>query len=535
MNARTLAASQAAGLVELQRIADRQAAATLRTTVPLDTTKGDARVRGEHADNGTGPGGGRQADGVGGDRRGGAYRGRRAGRRQGLLEEAAVSRGRLIFGLVFAAAVGGLLVYHWEGRSSGFALEPLNVVMFGAVTWFLVVAHLHRDVIPDQIQAEVLGRLRVTVVVPVYNEDLTVMRGLLGTLAAQTRLPARVHFVNDGSALAIGLDGGEYDDVALELNRWRQAGAPAGLEVRYDRIPNSGKRHAQAVAFNADPVADVFVTVDSDTVLDPRAIERGLAPFSRRRVTAVAGLLLALNYKATLLTRLIDLSFVSSFMIGRASWSVMSSVTVNCGGLALYRASVIRKYLGEYLTQTVLGNQAMSGDDRMLTTYALLEGRTCFQQSAVGYTLLPDNMSHLTRQRIRWWRSWAWGNAWIIRRFPITRAAWWLVAWQFTSLVLWTIAWPVVLIVGPLETHRFPWQFFAYMAVLGYVRSLRYLTVRYEGRPFRSQLLTFALAPLSSLLSLYVCSALQYPGIATFANTGWGTRQKVEVGMEPAA
>jgi hyaluronan synthase len=422
-------------------------------------------------------------------------------------------------------------VYHWDGRLSGFALEPVNLVMFGFVAGFLALAHGHRDVVPSPEQATALARKRLTVVVPVFNEDLTVLRGMLASLAAQTRLPQRVHVVNDGSALAADPVIGEYDDVALAVAAWD----PDGIEVRYDRIENSGKRHAQAVAFRADPEADVFATVDSDTVLDPEALERGTAPFCRRRVTAVAGLLLCLNWKANLLTRLTDLSFVSSFLVGRASWSVLSSVTVNCGGLAFYRADVIRKWLPEYLTQTVLGRPVMSGDDRMLTTYALLEGRTCFQRAAVGFTLLPANLSHLTRQRIRWWRSWGWGNMWIIRRFPVTSAAWWLVAWQFCALVLWTVSWPVILVAAPVMTGRFPWQFFAYMAVLGYVRSLRYLGTPQPGRSFGSLLLSFALAPLSSLLSLYVCSALQYPGLATFAKTGWGTRQKgAEVGLEAA-
>lgn len=226
---------------------------------------------------------------------------------------------------------------------------------------------------------------------------------------------------------------------------------------------------------------------------------------------------------------------MTSFLIGRAAWSRLSSVTVNCGGLAFYRAWVVRKWLDEYLSQTVLGRQVASGDDRMLTTYALLEGRTVFQQSSVGYTLMPVNLSHLTRQRMRWWRSWGWGNMWIIRRFPVSRIAWWLVAWQIADLVLWTIAWPVVLIVNPVRDHHFPLAFIGYMAVLSYVRASRYLTVRYEGRRFSDQLLSFALAPLSGLLSLYVCSALQYPGLATFANTGWGTREQVEVGLEGAA
>lgn len=430
--------------------------------------------------------------------------------------------------------MAGLIWYHWRSRSSGFVLAPLDLAVFAGVSFFLILAHLHRDVRATPAQMVRLAMLRVTVIVPVYHEDLPTLRRLLASLAAQTRPVQRIHIVNDGSTLATGPDGREFDDVAAAVDGWRPF-MPRGIELRYDRISNSGKRHAQAVAIRADPEADVFATVDSDTVLDQQAVEHGLAPFSRRKVTAVAGLLLTLNYDANLLTRLIDISFVTSFLIGRASWSRLSSVTVNCGGLAFYRAGVVRKWLDDYLTQTVLGNQAMSGDDRMLTTYALLEGRTAFQQSSVGYTLVPARLSHLTKQRLRWWRSWGWGNLWIIRHFPITRVAWWLVAWQIVELVLWTIAWPVVLIADPLRDHHFPWAFFVYMAMLSYVRTTKYLTVRYEGRRFRSQLASFMLAPLSGLLSLYVCSVLQYPGLATFARTGWGTRAQVEVGIAETA
>jgi hyaluronan synthase len=295
-----------------------------------------------------------------------------------------------------------------------------------------------------------------------------------------------------------------------------------------------GKRHSQALAFDADPGADIFVTVDSDTVLDVNALREGVAPFSRTDTTSVAGLLLSLNQGKNLLTRLIDLSFVMSFLNGRASWSRLGSVVVNCGGLALYRADVVRKYREEYLTQTVWGRRVASGDDRMMTCFALLEGRTVIQERCVGYTLLPEKVWHLTRQRVRWWRSFFWGGGWLLKTFPLDKPAWWLVWWQFTSFIMYTFVLPVMVFDHRSAGIRFVLPFIAYVAALSYIRSVRYLSLRRPDQSFRSQLLTFALAPLSTVLNVYLCTMLQYAGLATFLKTGWGTRQNVEVGIAEA-
>lgn len=45
----------------------------------------------------------------------------------------------------------------------------------------------------------------------------------------------------------------------------------------------------------AEVTTDVYVTLDSDTVLDPRAVEQGVRPFSAPDVTAVAGPLMNQN------------------------------------------------------------------------------------------------------------------------------------------------------------------------------------------------------------------------------------------------
>lgn len=303
------------------------------------------------------------------------------------------------------------------------------------------------------------------------------------------------------------------------------------LNATYIYKPNSGKRDAQAIGFRNDLEADVFVTIDSDTVLDKNAIKNGMRPFGEPKVMSVAGLLVGLNDRANLLTRLTDLGFVNSFINGRAAWSRLRSVAVNCGGLAFYRASVVHKYLDEYVNQTVFGRKASSGDDRILTNFALLEGWAVFQENSIGYTVLPERMKHLIKQRIRWWRSFFWGGVWLIRRFSPARLVWWLVTWQFISFIFYSFI-IVSLIVSSARLGSIPWMFFIYLSFgLAYIRSIRFLTIKLDRRQLKDQLITFVLAPLSSILHFFLCSVLQYVGLATVFNTGWGTRKKVEVNL----
>jgi hyaluronan synthase len=428
-------------------------------------------------------------------------------------------------GLILAAALATLGFRHLDAIRTGH-ISNTELIATAAFVWLTVMlglAHAHRDitVTPTEAQQAGLDRLRVTIVAPMYNEDPAMFAAMLESVSAQTRMPDRLHIIDDGSATNACRD---------VFDRWYPT-RPEGLDAEFTRQDNAGKREAQAVAFNADPDADIFATVDSDVLLDPQAIEHGIAPFTRRRVQSVAGLLLGLNQRASLLTRLVELGFVSSFLNGRAWYSRVGSVTVNAGGLAFYRAAVIRENLGHYVTQTVLGRKVMSGDDAMLTRYALRAGRTVFQRSSIGYTLHPVTLTHLTRQRVRWWRSFFWGNAWLLMNFPMRRLAWWLVAYDFLAFAWMSFVMPTVLIVGPVRTGRFAWGFFVILAALGYAQSTRFLTVRRPDESWASQFATWLMAPLCSLLHVYLGWMLQYVGLVTFARTGWSTRSAVEVGL----
>lgn len=421
---------------------------------------------------------------------------------------------------VFAAIVGAYLVflgwYHWGQLGIPIWRIPVIIVSFIWLVLTITAAHLHRPATNPTPRD-----LKVAAVIASHNEDPNMLRAMFASMDAQTILPHALYFVENG---------GTNGDAERIFNEW--AASTPIQRTRFIYREEASKRGAQGVAFEEETEADIFMTVDGDTKLDPYAIENGLKSFADRKVMSVAGLLVGLNRDKNLLTRIVDIGFIASFMNGRAAWSRFNSVAVNCGGLAFYRVWVVKRHLHDYLNQRVAGRKVHSGDDRMLTCFAALEGKTVFQETSVGYTLLPENLGHLTRQRGRWWRSFWWGGLWAIRRFSPRRAIWWLVLSQFITFVLYAVMFPLILLVDPIVNQKFPWAFFVYIAGLSYVRCARTLAVRQPGQSFSSQLLSFVLlSPLVTYLNIWLCTILQWWGMFTFRTTGWRTRQQVEVGI----
>lgn len=428
-----------------------------------------------------------------------------------------------VVGVLVMISLVLLGLHHWEQLKVASWRIPVISLSFLWMCITLVAAHFNR---PAKGEASVL---RAGLVIPSHNEDPAMLKEMLESIDAQTILPHVVYFIENG---------GTNGDAERIFKAWAKETLVPRPIFMYRA--EAGKRDAQVAAFvrefrRAEPV-DVIVTVDGDTELDPRAIFEGLKPFADPTVMSVAGLLVGKNRADNMLTRIVDLGFVSSFMNGRAAWSAFGSVAVNCGGLAFYRSWVVKAHLKEYVEQTMFGRKLHSGDDRMLTAFAALEGRTVFQETSVGYTLLPSNFSHLTRQRGRWWRSFWWGGIWLIRRFEPTRIIWWLVASQYITFVLYAVLFPLVVLYDPLRHHTIPWAFFTYAFMLSYLRSARTLAVNRPDQPLSTQFTQYLfLSPLVVLLNLWLCTMLQWWGLLTFYETGWRTRQKVEVGIAPSA
>lgn len=363
---------------------------------------------------------------------------------------------------------------------------------------------------------------RIAAIITVYNEPADMLTRCLNSLLHQTRRPDTVTVVDDCS---------RTDDATRVLHQLEPAFAAAGIRLELIRFPvNRGKRHGLAAGFTAQPDADLYLCVDSDTVLDEHALAEAVRPFSRRRVMCVTGLVLAHNRAVNLLTRLIDMRYMNAFLGERVAYSRLGSVLCACGSLAVYRGWVVRRHLDDFLDQRFLGKPATFGDDRRLTYYCLLEGLSLIQPSAVGRTDVPERIGHYARQQIRWGKSFFREGVLLFAQFKILRTFWWLNLLELVTWLGFTVGLIAALVAVAL--HPAGWTILAsyvgYVCAMAWLRSVHYL--RAAGQvPLLDRIGTFAAAPLYALLNLVMLLPLRLWSLATLHRNGWGTRQQIEI------
>ena len=423
-----------------------------------------------------------------------------------------------LFAVLLTAIVAGFTYYHIETYAV-FWTVPIIIILFIYMLWMILSAHLNH-IFDSDTDTE---NLKPIVVMPIYNEDPDMLKISLDSIISQSKKPLKVYLIDDCST---------SDDYGRIINSFKKNCKKQGIQIEFHRQEtNRGKRQAQAIAFakHRNDREVIFITMDSDTVLDKEAIKKGLYPFSDGEIMSSAGMLHAYN-RTNILTKIISLPFASSFLNGRSAWSAYNSVAVSCGGLAFYRSRVIDEFLEEYTNQIVFGEPARYGDDRMMTEYASLLGKTVFQETSIGFTLVPENISHLTRQRLRWWRSFWWGGFWVLKTHRPNRMIWWLILSQYVTAFAYIVVFIAVAVVYPLVHGHFPWLMIVYLMLLSYVRSMRTLSMKRSDVSTMRQIIEFIIiSPLSSLLNIYVDTILRFVALATLKEKGWGTRNKVEV------
>ena len=411
-------------------------------------------------------------------------------------------------------------------------MNTLHIGWYGATVGSLLIVKLLLSIKRRRTPARRARRfertgkpLSVHAVITVYNEAPEMLRRCLLSLLDQTRLPVSVTVIDDCSAT---------HDAAMVVRELAGAFRRARIELKLVRFTeNRGKRHGLAAGFLEHPDADLYLCVDSDTVLDRHALAEAVRPFARRRVQCVTGLVLANNRATNLLTRLIDMRYTNAFLGERVAYSRLGSVLCACGSLALYRGWVVHKHLDDFLDQRFLGAPPTFADDRRLTYYCLLEGLSLIQPSAVGFTDVPERLGHYMRQQIRWGKSFIREGVLLLAQFRITRAFWWLNLIELTTWITFTTALIVALVL--IAVHPQGWTVLAayagYVCAAAWLRSVHYLRSA-GGVPLADRVFTFTCAPLYALLNLGLLLPLRLWSLVTLRRNGWGTRKRVEIAIE---
>ncbi len=235
----------------------------------------------------------------------------------------------------------------------------------------------------------------LTVIVPAYNE---------GQQVYDTLLSLRDSLYPASKLQLIAIDDGSKDDTWEWM---KKAQEELGDRVSiYQQPVNQGKRHALYRGFNL-ATGDVFVTVDSDSMVEKDTLRNLVSPFvTNENCGAVAGNVRVLNNEKAIIPRMLNVSFVFSFEFIRSAQSVLGSVLCTPGALAAYRSKAVMSCLPEWINQTFMGQPTDIGEDRAMTNMILKQGfHVLFQRNAYVLTNIPEKYGSLHKMFTRWERS----------------------------------------------------------------------------------------------------------------------------------
>jgi hyaluronan synthase len=233
----------------------------------------------------------------------------------------------------------------------------------------------------------------LTVIIPAYNEGAMVEKAIAAVAVAD--YPAdRLEI--------ICIDDGSQDDTWFYIQRARRRYPNLVRPIRF--AANRGKKEGLYAGFTRGR-GDIFVTIDSDSLIAPDALRHLVAPLmSDGRIGAAAGNVKVYNRHQSLMGKMQGVRFVNLDYL-RASQSLYRAVICTPGSLSAYRRTALMPILTAWHRQTFLGSPCRHSEDRALTNFILRAGHyTYYQRTAVVFTLIPETYTGVCRMYLRWER-----------------------------------------------------------------------------------------------------------------------------------
>ncbi len=375
----------------------------------------------------------------------------------------------------------------------------------------MVLSFTYRPVYPEPENG-----IKVSVVIPSYNEDPEAVRKTIECLLEQDYSLHEIMFVDDGSP-----DDTAYQEVVRMAAGFEEEKALyshlKNTNLIYHRFQkNQGKRAAQSWGFEKAS-GDMIMIVDSDGYIYPDAVRELLKPFTDQKVLAVTGHVNARNLSDNFMTRLQDVLYESAFRIGRGAQSITNSVLVCSGAISMFRKDFVVRNLPDFQHQTLFGKPMNIGDDRRLTTLALKEGgKTKYQATARCITDVPQTIRQFFVQQVRWSKS-----------FFIDTLIALEFAWKRPLMLLWLMGEGLIWIVFAVSSVITITQISPSLLSLLFIYSAGYLILSALANNvyyiFKNPLLYIA-SPLFAFAQMLLIFPIRIYALLTLNENGWGTR-----------
>jgi cellulose synthase/poly-beta-1,6-N-acetylglucosamine synthase-like glycosyltransferase len=218
----------------------------------------------------------------------------------------------------------------------------------------------------------------VAVLVPAYNEERVILT-TVETILDSSYSNLEVIVVDDGSSDST------LDRLAKNF--------PEMARLQLLTKANGGKAAALNYAIERTK-ADIIVTIDADTIIDPRAVGLLVPHFSEAGVAAVAGNAKVGN-RLNILTRWQALEYIMGQNLDRRAFHRLNCICVVPGAIGAWRREAVIQAGG-------FRNDTLAEDTDL--TLRLLEAnwRITYEDAAIAYTEAPDTLETFFKQRFRW-------------------------------------------------------------------------------------------------------------------------------------
>jgi len=233
----------------------------------------------------------------------------------------------------------------------------------------------------------------VCITVPMYNEG----RNIQSTIRSLQAIDYPDHLLH-----YIVVDDASKDGSAAFAAEAMQ-GDPRGTLLRSPR--NQGKRLGLVEAVRLSQ-AEIIISVDSDVRIEPGAVRALVRRFNHPQIAAVGGRIAVENANVNWLTMLQTVKYFVGYEFLKDLENAFGSVMCLSGCLTAYRRSVLLEVEPTLINRQVLGCPIKYGEDRFLTRQIVLHGyRTHLEKKALCFTRVPEKISELISQQVRWRRS----------------------------------------------------------------------------------------------------------------------------------